>query len=264
MKKQTLVTVSIISFILAGVCFYAATRYIDSLAEEKLFAPVVKVAKGREISPYSPITREDVVLVQEETDEIMEGAVQSVESVLGKQSIQTIFAGEQLIEHKLHDGYLLPKKGEARYEFSMNAIMPITELRKGDFVKVWVRYKPRAELEMLPEPVHFIKSDQSAELLLESQLATVKDSNGIEIYTLKPKLLPDAEQLDDPLFNGSKASAYVDQERRYRDYRAQPTSVPAYIGFNLTDEQYLKLTEAMHYGTVQIGHVVALKEGDTD
>jgi hypothetical protein len=263
MKKQTLVTVSIISFILAGVCFYAATRYIDSLAEEKLFAPVVKVAKGKEILPYSPITREDVVLVQEEADEIMEGAFQSIESVLGKQSIQAIFAGEQLIEQKLHDGYLLPKKGEARYEFSMNSIMPITELRKGDFVKIWVRYKPRTELEALPQPVHFTKSDQSAELLFESQLATVKDSNGIEIYTLKPKLIPDAE-FDAPLFHGSKANTYVDQERRYRDYRAQPTSVPAYIGFNLTDQQYLMLTEAMHYGTVQIGHVVAIKEGETD
>jgi hypothetical protein len=142
--------------------------------------------------------------------------------------------------------------------------MPVTELRKGDFVKIWVRYKPHTELEALPQPVHFTKSDQSAELLFESQLATVEDSNGIEIYTLKPKLIPDADQVNDPLFHGSKASSYVDQERRYRDYRAQPSSVPAYIGLNLTDQQYLLLTEAMHYGTVQIGHVLALKEGKTD
>lgn len=261
MKKQTLISVGVISLVLAAICFYAATRYIDSLAVEKLFAPVVKVVEGKVIDAFVPITREDVVLVLEETDEIMKDSFQTVESILGKQTIQPLFAGEQVIKPKLTDGYLLPEQGKARYEFSISSMMPVTEVRKGDFVKVWVRYKAQSELESMPNPIHFQKSDLSAELLFQTQLVTVKDNSGIEIYTLKPSILPGPEELDDPLFNGSKAKNYVDSERRFRDYRAQPSSVPSYIGFNLTDQQYKTLTEAMSYGTVQIGHVLALKEG---
>ncbi|GAA4721477.1 SAF domain-containing protein [Brevibacillus fulvus] len=261
MKKQTLIAISSISLVLALICFFAATQYIDSLVEEKLFAPVVKVANGKEIQPYEPITRDDVVLVLEETDEIMDGSFQTIESVLGKQSIQTIFSGEQLLAQKLQDNYLLPKKNEARYEFPINSLMPITELRKGDFVKIWVRYKPRDELIDVPPPMHFSITDAAADFLFESQLVTVKDTNGIEIYTLKPNLIPNAEELGNPLFHGSKAKNLVDSERRYHDYRSQPSSVPAYVGFNLTDEQYRILTEAMRYGTIQIGHVLRTAMG---
>ncbi|XOS91279.1 hypothetical protein ACLMAB_22165 [Brevibacillus laterosporus] len=42
-------------------------------------------------------------------------------------------------------------------------------------------------------------------------------------------------------------------EKRYWDYRAQPSAVAAFVGFNLTDQQYLILTEALQYGTIQIG-----------
>lgn len=263
MKKQTLVSVGIISLVLAGICFYAATRYIDSLAVEKLFAPVVKVADGKVIDPYVPITREDVVVVLEETDEIMKDSFQTLEGILGKQAIQPLYGGEQLIAPKLTDGHLFPEKGQARYEFSLSSMMPVTEVRKGDYVKVWVKYKAQSELEALQNPVFFQKSNPSADLLFQTQLVTVKDNSGIEIYTIKPSIIPNPKELDEPLFNGSKAKKYVDSERRFRDYRAQPSSLPAYIGFNLTDQQYKTLTEAMSYGSVQIGHVFAIKEGST-
>jgi len=261
MKRKTLFLISIISLFLAAGCLYAATHYLDSLAKEKLFTKVVKVAKGKKILPFQPITTQDVVLELEEVDEIQQGAVQSLDEVLGKQSIQSIFAGEQVLAQKLKDGYLLPAKGKARYEFPLSTIMPITELRKGDFVKVWVRYKSPSEMQMLPAPKYFSKSNSSADLLFESQLVTVKDTNGIEIYTLQPQLLPDADQMGDTFFKASKANQYVDSERRYWDYRSQPSAVPSYVGFNLTDNQYQKLTEAMHYGTVQFGHITLSKEG---
>ncbi|MFY0545773.1 SAF domain-containing protein [Brevibacillus sp. H7] len=260
MKKQTLFTVSIVSFLLAAACFYAATRYLDALVAERLFAPVVKVAKGKEISPYEPITREDVVLVQEETDEIYPGSYQTIESVLGKRSVQTIYEGEQLVDKKLSESHLLPDKGKARYEFPLHSIMPVTELRKGDYVKLWVKYKPITELQSLPEPMHFRKSNTTADPLFESQLVTVKDNNGMEIYTLKQSLMPGAEQMESAVFKGSEAKKYTNAEKRYRDYRAQPTSLPAYIGFNLTDQQFVVLSEAMNYGTVQIGHILAAEE----
>lgn len=261
MKKRTLLAVSFFSFVLAAGSFYLATRYIDSLAHEKLFAPVVKVANGVEIAPFEPITTEDVVLVQEEADEIMAGAVTSLQDVVGKQATQSLYAGEQVLQKKLGDGHLLPGKGLARYEFPLTAIMPTTELRKGDYVKVWVKYKPKAELDTLPAPVTFRQTNQSAEFLFQSQLATVKDSNGIEVYTLKPRLIPSGDQVTDSLFNGSQAQKYTDGEKRYYDYRAQPSSLTAYLGFNLTDQQYLMLTEAMNYGTIQIGHIMVAKEG---
>lgn len=261
MKKQTVVTIGLISLLLAGICFYAATQYIDVLAAEKLFASVIKVAKGKEILPYEPITREDVVIIQEEVDEILPGSFQTIESVLGKRSIQTIFEGEQLVDKKLQDGYLLPGNGTARYEFPLTALMPITELRKGDFVKVWVKYKSSAEMKTLPNPVHIRISNATADILFESQLVTVKDNNGVEIYTLKPNLIPNATQMEDSFFQGSEVKKYANGERRFRDYRAQPTALPAYIGFNLTDQQYLMLSEAFNFGTVQIGHILVEKGG---
>ncbi len=260
MKKQTLLTVGLISFLLAAASFYAATRYLDALAAERLFAPVVKVAKGKEISPFEPITKEDVVLVQEEVDEIFPGSFQTIDSVLGKRSVQPLYEGEQLIGKKLSDSNLLPSKGKARYEFPLHSIMPVTELRKGDYVKVWVKYKPLTELQSMPEPAHFRKSNTTADPLFESQLVTVKDNNGVEIYTLKPNLLPTAEQMETTVFKGSEAKKYANGEKRYRDYRAQPTSLPAYIGFNLTDQQFIALSEAMNYGTVQVGHILVPEE----
>jgi hypothetical protein len=259
MRKQTLLTICLLSVGLAAACFYAATRYLDALVTERLFAPVVKVAKGKEISPYEPITRDDVVLVQEEVDEIYQGSYQSVESVLGKRSVQTLFEGEQLIEKKLTDSYLLPEKGKARYEFPLTAITPVTELRKGDYVKIWVKYKPVTELQTAPQPEFFRKTNNTADMLFQSQLVTVKDNNGVEIYTLKPNLLPGANQMDS-VFHGSEAKTMMNGEKRYRDYRAQPTSLPAYVGFNLTDQQFVMISEAMNFGTVQIGQISVPEE----
>lgn len=259
MKKQTLFLICLISFLLAGSSFYAATQYIDALAAEKLFAPVVKVAPGKELSPYEPITRDDVVVVQEEADEIMPGSATDLDSVLGKRSIQTMYEGEQLLTNKLTDSQLLPGKGEARYEFSLLSIQPLTELRKGDYVKIWVKYKTITELQDFPSPAHFNKTNDTAEFLFESQLASVRDNNGIEIYTLKPSLLPSPDHMD-AVFNGSREKPILNGERRYRDYRVQPTALPAYVGFNLTDQQYVALTEAMTYGTLQVGQIMVSKE----
>lgn len=260
MKKQTLFLICLISFLLAGSSFYAATRYIDALAAEELFAPVVKVAQGKEISPFEPITREDVVLVSEETDEILPNSARDLESVIGKRSVQSMYEGEQLLLNKLTDTQLLPEKGQARYEFPLTYIQPLTELRKGDHVKIWVKYKPLTELQGLPDPVQFTKTNDTAELLFESQLVSVRDSNGIEIYTLKPSVLPSPDHMD-AVFNGSKEKPMLNSEKRYRDYRVQPTAMPAFVGFNLTDRQYVILSEAMSYGMLQIGHILDAKEG---
>ena len=259
MRKQTLLIICLISFLLAGSSFFAATRYIDALAAKKLFAPVVKVAKGKEISPYEPITREDVVLVQEAVDGIHPQSVTDLNEVLGKRSTQTMYEGEQVLANKLTDNQLLPEKGEARYEFPLTFIQPLTELRKGDYVKIWVKYKSVHELQDLPPPRHFQKTNDTADLLFEGQLATVRDNNGIEIYTLKPNLLPSPDQMD-AIFNGSREKPLLNGEKRYQDYRVQPTALPAFVGFNLTDRQYLQLTEAFTYGNVQVGHIMVSEE----
>lgn len=259
MKKQTLFLICLISFLLAGSSFYAATQYIDAIATERLFAPVVKVAQGKEISPFEPITREDVVLISEEVDEIMPGSARDVESVIGRRSVQTIYEGEQLLTSKLTDTQLLPEKGQARYEFPLTYIQPLTELRKGDHVKIWVKYKPVTELQGLPNPVQFGKTNDTAELLFEGQLASVRDSNGVEIYTLKPSMLPSPDHMD-AVFNGSREKPMQNREKRYRDYRVQPTALPAFVGFNLTDQQYVILSEAMSYGMLQVGHIMVAKE----
>lgn len=259
MKKQTLLLISLISFLLAGSSFYAATRYIDAMAAERLFAPVVKVAQGKEISPFEPITKDDVVVVQEEVDEIMLGSARDVESVVGKRSMQSMYEGEQLLTNKLTDTQLLPEKGKARYEFPLTSIQPLTELRKGDHVKIWVKYKSITELHDFPAPVQFNKTNDTAELLFESQLASVRDSNGIEIYTLIPSLLPSPDHMD-AVFNGSREKPLLNNEKRYRDYRVQPTALPAFVGFNLTDQQYVILMEAMTYGMLQVGHIMVTKE----
>ncbi|CAI8829672.1 SAF domain-containing protein [Brevibacillus sp. BC25] len=259
MKKQTLLVICLISFLLAGSSFYAATQYIDAMAAEKLFAPVVKVAAGKEISAFEPITQDDVILVQEEVDEILPGSARDLDTVLGKRSTQTIYEGEQLLVEKLTDSQLLPEKGEARYEFPLLSIHPLTELRKGDHVKIWVKYKNLSELQDYPAPLHFRKTNDTADLLFESQLASVRDSNGIEIYTLKPSLLPSPDQMDS-IFHGSREKPLQNGEKRYRDYRVQPTALPAFIGFNLTDEEYVIVSEAMSYGMLQVGHIMGSKE----
>lgn len=253
MKKKTLLAIGVISFVLAGSSFYAATNYLDELAKEKLYAPVVKVAPGREIMPFEPITLDDVIVDQKSVDEILPDTYQKIDDVLGKRSMQSIFGGEQLLKRKLADNQLLPGPKKARYEFPVTLMMPVTEVRKGDLVKVWVKYKPPAELGLIPAPSTFTKSNQSAELLFEGQLATVKDSNGVEIYTLKPSILSQAEQIENPFFHAAEATKQPEGERRFRDYRAQPSAIPAFIGFNLTDKEYLILSEAMHYGVIQIG-----------
>lgn len=259
MKKRTLLAISITALILALACFYGATRYLDERIQHKLYTTVVKVASGKEIQAFEPISREDLVLVQEPVETLQKGAITSIDEIIGKYSIQTIYEGEQIISKKLEDHYLLPKPDEARYEFPLTSIMPITELRKGDAIKVWVRYKPAAELEHVPAPTYFSKNNATATLLFESQLVTVKDSNGIEIYTLKPQLIPNNNQVENPFFHGSKTGNFVDSERKFRDYRAQPSAVPAYIGLNLTDQEYRALCEAMNYGLIQIGHVMVAK-----
>ncbi|MGC5328618.1 SAF domain-containing protein [Brevibacillus sp. SYSU BS000544] len=256
MRKKTLLYIGFVSLLLSIGCFVAAKNYLDELAHDKLYGPVVKVATGREILPYEPISTNDLLLVQEPTDNIQKGAATSIESLLGKRVIQTIYEGEQIIPIKLESGHLLPEAGEARYEFPLTSIMPVTELRKGDLVKVWVRYKGQSELENMQPPSFFKMDNPVATLLFQSQLATVKDSSGIEIYTLKPQLIPTNSQVDNPFFHGSSVSKTLESERRYRDYRAQPSAVPAYVGFNLTDQQYQIISEAMSYGMVQIGHVM--------
>ncbi|MDF2682763.1 MAG: flagellar biosynthesis protein FlgA [Brevibacillus sp.] len=262
MKKQTLFLICLISFLLAGSSFYAATQYIDAMAAERLFAPVVKVAQGKEIAPFEPITREDVVLISEEVDEILPDSARDVESVIGRRSVQTIYEGEQLLTNKLTDTQLLPEKGQARYEFPLMYIQPLTELRKGDHVKIWVKYKPITELQGIPDPVQFTKTNDTADFLFEGQLASVRDSNGIEIYTLKPSLLPSPDHMD-AVFNGSREKPMQNGEKRYRDYRVQPTALPAFVGFNLTDQQYVILSEAMSYGMLQVGHIMVTKEQAT-
>lgn len=259
MKKQTLLVICFISFLLAGSSFYAATEYIDAMAAEKLFAPVVKVAAGKQIAAFEPITQDDVILVQEEVDEILPGSARELDAVLGKRSMQVIFEGEQLLTEKLTDSQLLPDKGEARYEIPLQSIHPLTELRKGDHVKIWVKYKSISELQDYPAPLQFRKTNDTADLLFESQLVSVRDNNGIEIYTLKPSLLPSPDQMDS-IFHGSREKPLLNGEKRYRDYRVQPTALPAFIGFNLTDEEYLILSEAMSYGMLQVGHIMVSKE----
>jgi len=261
MKKRTLVTVSVVSFILAAICFYGATQYLDSLAQEKLFTPVVKVAQGQEIKPFEPITKDDVILISEETDEILPGAFRSLEEVVGKRSLLPIYEGEQVTAMKLRDDHLLPEQGKARYEFPLSFMMPVTELRKGDMVKIWVRYKSPQELAVMPAPTFFAISNPSAELLFTTRLVTVKDSNGTEIYTLKPHLLANAGQMENPLFHGSEIQKYASGEKMYRDYRAQPSAIPAFVGFNLTDREYQMLNEAMQYGLIQVGHIMVTEEG---
>lgn len=260
MKKQTVVLICVVSFLLAGASFYAATQYIDALAAKKLFAPVVKVAQGKEISPFEPISRDDVVLVQESVDEILPDSIREIEQVVGKRSVQTIYPGEQLLRTKLTEQQLLPEIGEGRYEFPLMNIQPLTELRKGDYVKIWVKYKSIHELEDYPPPHHFHKSNDTADLLFESQLVSVRDSNGIEIYTLKPNLLPSPDQMDSIFHSGTREQPMLNAEKRYRDYRVQPTALPAYVGFNLTDQQYMKITEAMAYGMLQVGHIMVSGE----
>jgi hypothetical protein len=115
------------------------------------------------------------------------------------------------------------------------------------------------ELQGLPDPVQFTKTNDTAEFLFESQLVSVRDSNGIEIYTLKPSLVPSPDHMD-AVFNGSREKPMQNGEKRYRDYRVQPTALPAFVGFNLTDQQYVILSEAMSYGMLQIGHIMVTKE----
>lgn len=253
-----------VSFLLAAGCMYAAVQYLEVLAQKRSVIPVVKVAPGREISPLVPISRDDIILVHEPVESVHQHSFRTIESVIGKRSIQVLYPDEQIIRETLTDDYLLPQKGQARYEFPLSSIMPVTELRKGDYVKVWVRYRTAAELETLPPPKHFQRKDPSAELLFVSQLATVKDSNGVEIYTIQMQpLTGEGGKIQNPFFHGSKLQTTSDTEKRYRDYRSQPSSLPAFIGFNLSDEQYRMLAEAMHYGTIQVGHVAVQEEGKT-
>lgn len=264
MRKKTLLIIGFVSLLLSVSCFLAATSYIDKLTHDKLYGPVVKVAAGKEILPYEPISSDDLVLVQEPIDNIHKDAATTISSIIGKRAIQSLYEGEQIIPVKLESGHLLPEAGEARYEFPLTSIMPVTELRKGDLVKVWVRYKTHSELENLPMPSFFKKDNPIATLLFQSQLVTVKDSSGIEIYTLKPQLIPTNTQTDNPLFHGSNISKTTDGERRFRDYRAQPSAVPAFVGFNLTDKQYQILSEAVSYGMIQIGHVMDTGREETE
>lgn len=224
---------------------------------EKEYVSIVTVKKGRVIESYSPILLEDLEIREVEKTSILEGSFSdtAIQKIIGKQSWITMADGEPILEWKLFDDKkLLPQKNEARYEIPIQDLTLMTEIRRGDFVKLWVSYKmndPEAMQEQLGKPTFFKQTNASVDFLFESRVVGVKGSQGQEIFSMQPPELQAANELSSS--TKEKQNGNEMQKRLEQTYRGQPSDIPNRLIFNWTDEQYRVFAEAQKYGEIQIG-----------
>lgn len=244
----------ILSVLCALLSFFALRvfyNYSYQKFKEGEYISILAVKKGEMIEAYSPIMASDLEKIRVEKTTAMNGTFDETDlgKVVGAISWVPMGDGEPILKWKLFDEKkLLPKENETRYEIPVQDLTLVTEIRRGDIVKLWIQYNEGGQeqnVEKTIKPVFFQKTNRAVDFLFEAQVAGVKGSKGQEIYSL-PATGHAAASLDENMTNDV-------QGRLQQTYRGQPSDLPDRLVFNWTDEQYRIFAEAQKFGKIQIG-----------
>lgn len=237
---------------------YLGYKVLQKNIVESNFVNVVAVKPGHIIEPYTPILDTDLTFLPMANNYLIPGVVTDPSRVIGKQTYQRVGELSPILDWQLTEEKFLPdrSKGELQYEFPLSDFAPLTVIRKGDVVGVWVKYRePEDEINeqgihVPKEPTLFKKTNPAADLLFMTVAAGIKDGEGAEVFSLKPPRFSSQvvgqaiEQVD----TGSDT-----QDRLAASFRGKPTKTPAKLVMNLTEQQVKILEEARQYGDWLVG-----------
>lgn len=225
---------------------------------ESNFVNVVAVKPRHMIEPYTPILESDLTYLPMAKDHLIPGVITSPTNVIGKQTYQRVGELAPILDWQLTDEKFLPNIGasELQYEFPLSDFAPLTVIRKGDVVGVWVKYREQDEtitaegVHVPKEPTLFKKTNPAADLLFTTVVAGIKDGEGSEVFSLKP-----------PRFSSQVIGQAIEQadtgsdtqDRLASSFRGKPTKTPAKLLMNLTEQQVKILQEAKQHGDWLVG-----------
>lgn len=247
---------------------YLGYEVIQKKIVESNFTRVVAVKSGHMIEPFTPILDSDLTYLPMSKDYLIPGVITDPAQIVGKQTYQKIGELAPILDWQLTDNKFLPNpvNKELQYEFPLSEFAPLTVIRKGDVVGVWVKYREPEEVvttegaHIEKEPTLFKKTNPAADLLFTTVAAGIKDGEGSEIFSLKPTRFSSqvVEQAIEKADTGSDT-----QDRLASSYRGKPTKTPAKLVMNLTENQVKILEEAKQYGDwlVGVGITAPTEEG---
>lgn len=256
-KTQTLFALA--GIVVAGVGAYSGYQALENKIVSQNFVNVVVVKPGHMIEPYTPIIPSDLDYFPMAKNQLMPGVYTDMSEVIGKRTYQKVGELSPVFDWQLTDQKFLPDPtaNELQYEFSMYDFAPLTVIRTGDVVGVWVKYNDRQEDEIgadgirVPkEPTLFKKTNPAADLLFTTVAAGIKDGEGTEVFSLKPPKY--SSQVIEKAIEEADTGSDT-QDRLRASFRGKPTNTPAKILLNLTPEQVKILEEAKQYGEWTIG-----------
>jgi len=258
-NKKKVITLGVISFIAAGLAGNLLFTKSQQFFRDENYEEILVIRKGKILNQYTPIVESDLETMRVENSALIDGMISSTNlpKMIGKMAWIPVANGEPLLDWKLVDTKkMLPNLDQARYEIPINEFSPMTEIRKGDFVKVWVKYSAKKQeqmIEQLGPPIEFKQTPGAAsDFLFTSQVAGVKGSQGEEIFSLQAPAA-DATQAVGEFIDNKPETSSDTQRRLQKTYRGAPSAIPSRIIFNWTDQQYKIFAEALKYGDVQIG-----------
>ncbi|MGG4499157.1 hypothetical protein [Brevibacillus reuszeri] len=256
-KKVTLYAVlSLGCAIAAGNLLF---KYSEKQFIQEHYEEIIAIRPGKILNQYTPIVEGDLTIKSVQKSELIDGMMSSsnIPKMIGKMTWVPVANGEPLLDWKVvDDKKLFPNLDQARYEIPISDFTPMTEIRKGDFVKVWVRYSAKKQeqmIEQLGPPIEFKQTSGAAsDFLFTSQVAGVKGSQGEEIFSMLAPIVESTQAVGEFIDNKPENSSDT-QRRLQQTYRGAPTAIPSRMLFNWSDEQYKIFVEALKYGDVQIG-----------
>lgn len=258
-NKKKLTLLAALSIICAGVAANLLYTKSEDLFVENNYEEVLAVRQGKILNQYTPIVETDLEIKKIEKSALIDGMIagSNFSKIIGKMTWMPIANGEPILDWKLIDGKkMLPSVDQTRYEIPISDFTPMTEIRKGDYVKLWVRYSAKKQEvmnEQLGKPIEFKQTPGAAsDFLFTSQVAGVKGSQGEEIFSLQVPVAQATQAVGEYIDNKPETSSDT-QRRLQQTYRGAPSAIPNRLLFNWTDEQYKIFAEALKYGDVQIG-----------
>lgn len=249
----------LLGFTVAAGSTYLLFRTMDQAITQHNYVNVVAVKPGHMIEPYMPILASDLTYLPMAKDHVIPGTFTDPAKVVGKRTYQKVGELSPILDWQLTDNKFLPDpaKGELQYEFPVNDFAPLTVIRTGDVVGIWVKYRDDSEEVITPEgvtikkePTLFKKTNPGADLLFTTVAAGIKDGEGAEVFSLKPPKLS-SQVIGQAIENIDTGSDT--QDRLAASYRGKPTKAPAKVLLNLTPQQVKVLQEAKQYGDWLMG-----------
>lgn len=258
-NKKKMMGLAALSLICAGVAANLLFTKSESLFRQNNYEEILAIRPGKVLNQYTPIVETDLEIKRVEKSALIDGMISgsNLPKVIGKMAWVPIANGEPLLDWKIIDGKkLLPTLDQTRYEIPITEFTPMTEIRKGDYVKVWVRYSAKKQEQMIEQlgvPIEFKQTPGAAsDFLFTSQVAGVKGSQGEEIFSLQAPAAQATQAVGEFIDNKPETSSDT-QRRLQQTYRGAPSAIPSRLLFNWSDQQYKIFVEALKYGDVQVG-----------